>query len=172
MADIFGYKRNPKPRGVFSSENSLLTFGGEGGAGGSAAGYLVQQWNVSYQQDVQEIFEIGSNNLYWVKGRPVGTASFGRILGSSKRVDTDNDGLLPSSAYDICNGGAQIRITAIGGHCDQPPKSSGGEILNNGVDIVMDGCVVTQIGFSMSVQDVRIFENYAWRFAWMEIKST
>ena len=160
--DVFGYKRNPKADGVFSTENSTLLVGDGSTA---AVAFMVQNWNVEYNQDVQELFEIGSNNLYWAKGRPVGRGSIGRIVGA-KGADTENSGLFPKDAYDICNGGATMKINATGGHCD---TGSTKYRLNKGLNLAMGGCVVTSIGFAMSVQDVRIMENYGWRFAHLSI---
>ena len=159
MADIFGYKRNPKPRGVFSTEDSLLTFGS--GQQGQILGYLVQGWNVSYQQQVQEVFEIGTNALYWAKGRPVGRGGLNRIIGDID-ADSPQKGFFPAEAYDLCDGGALLAITAKGGHCEGQ--------LDKQVKLNMDGCVVTSIGFSMQVNDVRLMENLAWQFASLEIK--
>ena len=99
--DVFGYKRNPKPDGVFSSEDSSLTIGG---TSMTSSAYLVQSWNVEYTQDVAELFEIGSNRLYWAKGRPVGRGSVGRVVGANK-ADMPGTGLFPKEAYDICDGG-------------------------------------------------------------------
>jgi hypothetical protein len=135
MGDIFGYKRNGKAQGVFSSDNSFLTFGGMD----NVTGYLVQNWNIGYNQQVNEVFEIGSQNLYWMKGRPSGAGTIGRILGA-KGSDNEGIGLFPSTAYDLCDGGAMLRITAVGGHCDNPPKGvDGGVVLNKGVSLIMDG---------------------------------
>ena len=85
IADVFGYKRNPKPDGVFSSEDSTLTVGD--GTGASTPS-LVQNWTVDYTQDVQELFEIGSNKLYWAKGRPVGRGGIGRIVGAGSQTES------------------------------------------------------------------------------------
>jgi hypothetical protein len=127
---------------------------------------MIQNWNVEYTQDVQEIFEIGSNRLYWAKGRPIGRGSIGRIVGGGG----GGAGLFSSDAYDICNGGVQMSIKATGGHCDAPPVG-GGVRFNNGVNLEMDGVVVTSIGYAMNVADVRIMENYGWRFAHMKVIS-
>jgi len=162
--DIFGYKRNAKPDGVFSSEDSSLTIGD---ANKAAAGYLVQNWNVEYNQDVQELFEIGSNRLYWAKGRPVGRGVVGRIVGSQNPdMPADKGGLFPENAYDICNGGATMTIKAIGGHCQTGDTAVK---LNKGVMLKMSGVVITSVGFAMQVADVRLMENYGWRFAMLEM---
>lgn len=161
--DIFGYKRNPKPRGVFSTENSTLIFGSPGQGGQvNPVGYLVQSWNMNYTQDVQELFEIGSNELYWAKGRPVGQGTISRVIGEAD-VDNQNSGFFPSDAYDICKGGASLELTARGGSCENYPLKS--------VKITMAGVLVTGIGFSMAVGDVRLIENFGWRFAYLEVST-
>lgn len=161
--DIFGYKRAPKPDGVFSSEDSSLIVSG---TSMTSAAYLVQNWNVEYTQDVQELFEIGSNRLYWAKGRPVGRGTIGRVVGGVA-ADTNTQGLFPREAYDICDGGGTMVISAVGGHCNSGNTAIK---LNKGVTITMSGVVVTSIGFAMTVQDVRIMENYGWRFAHMQLQ--
>ena len=156
MPDIFGYGRNPKPSGVFSTEDSKLTFSGAA----NPVGYLVQNWGISYTQQVQELFEIGTNALYWAKGRPAGQGALGRIIGDVD-ADSENKGFFPSAAYDICDGGATMVITAQSGACpDYAVKE---------VNINMQGCVVTSIGFGMQVADVRLMENFAWRFAYLDL---
>ena len=167
--DVFGYKRNPKPRGVFSTENSKLTFGDI--TGENVEGFLVQNWNISYSQDVQELFEIGSNRLYWAKGRPQGAGALGRVIGGkavSGGNTSGNAGFFPKAAYDICQGGATMILTSTGGNCDAVGTNVD-ERLNESLEVVMSGCVVTQIGFSMAVADVRLMENFTWRFAYLKM---
>ena len=160
--DVFGYKRNPKPKGVFSSEDSKLTFG----SAKDPVGYLVQSWQVQYAQQVQELFEIGSNALYWAKGRPQGSGTIVRVIGSVDAT-SPNKGFFPKNAYDICAGGETIELTAASGAC---PAANGTAALNKEVRILMSGVVVTSIGFSMQVADVRLMENFTWRFAYLELK--
>lgn len=170
--DIFGYKRSPKPHGVFSTEGSKLVFGNAPDVGHdqeAGLAYLVQNWSVQYTQQVQELFEIGSNALYWAKGRPAGAGQLGRVLGGAA-VDTEAQGFFPREAYDVCLGGASMVLEAHGGHCENP--LAGANVLDSGVKITMDGCVVTSIGFSMQVGDVRLVENFGWRFAYMELAGT
>jgi hypothetical protein len=151
MADIFGYKRNPKPESVFSNEESYFTMSGME----DATGMLVQSWQANYQQQVQELFEIGTQALYWVKGRPVGQGTLGRVVGKK-----GNPLFFPDEGYDICEGGVKLDINAKSGVCDN---------AGAGIKISMDGCIVTNIGFSMQVQDTFLRENVGWRFAWMSI---
>ena len=174
--DIFGYKRASKPQGVFSTENSRLVFGEQQ----DPVGYLVQNWNIAYNQDVIEVFELGSNNLYWTKGRPIGTGAISRIVGFKDADSPDSAGsFFPKSAYDICDGGALMALTVVGGHCNSPVKGTPVSgtynnlgTANKGVVITMDGCVITALGFSANVADTRLVEQVSWRFAFMDVKST
>lgn len=175
--DIFGYRRNPKPAGAFSTEDSLLTFGGVNVAAGEAGtlGLLVQSWNISYTQTLQEIFELGSNRLYWTKGRPSGSGVLLRVVGfAPASVNASGQGnnsvsLFPEAAYDICQGGARFSLQAKGGNCDYV---QGGQLDFNktyGVGVTMDGCQVAAVGYSANVQDTRLMENISWRFGYLEV---
>ena len=166
--DVFGYKRNRKVDGVFSTDGSWLHFGNMK----SAQGYLVQSWNVAYNQDVVEVFELGSNSLYWAKGRPTGAGSLSRIVGiEDASVNSDGSvGLFPKEAYDICDGGALIELKAAGGSC--PPKGDLQDVGAKGVTLSMDGCVITSIGFNANVGDTRLMEAVGWRFGFLEIRPT
>jgi hypothetical protein len=167
MPDIFGYRRNPKPRGVFSTEDSLLQFGTRTASQADATGMLVQNWSVTYAQNVQEVFELGSNTLYWVKGRPQGGGRIARVVGVKDADLPGSSGLFPPEAFDICLGGALFELKVRGGNCDavldqQNPNNleSTGKQLN----ISMEGCVITSIGFSADVNDTRVLESVEWRF--------
>jgi hypothetical protein len=162
MSDIFGYNRNPKPQGVFSSSESYLKFGaassGAVNDASSLLGALVQNWNVAYQNNVTEIFELGSSSIYWVKGRPTGSGSIARIIGFKNVL------LFPAAAYDACLGGVTMEIEAQPGACP--------DFLSSIVDISLGGAIVTQIGFDANVADTRINENIAFRFATMQVTET
>lgn len=167
MADIFGYNRGPKPAAAFSTDNSVLTLASVGGGGdGSAKGLLVQNWNINYQQQVQEVFELGSNSLYWVKGRPVGQGTLARIIGVKGAGVSSN--LFPPDAYDVCKGGAKFDFTVGSGNCGDV-VGQGLAQANQGARIEMDGCVITSVGFSADVNDTRVVENISWRFGHLQV---
>lgn len=159
MSDIFGYNRAPKAENVFSNSGSLLTFPSEdGGNGEKAIGNLVQNWNVTYNNNITEIFELGSNKIYWVQGRPTGAGNIARIIGLK------NIKLFPDEAYDICQGGTTMEITAKPGQCENSKFDA-----ITGAKLRMSGCVVTSIGFNASVADTRINETIAWRFSSLNV---
>lgn len=180
MPDIFGYRRDPKPSGAFSTEDSVLTFGGVQSPGDDPRdtrnlGLLVQNWRISYQQQVQEIFELGSNRLYWSKGRPTGTGQLVRAVGfAPASVNSDGSGnqnrMFPPEAFDICKGGAMFKLTAKSGNCDYVEGEDRDFTQTFGLGITMDGVLVTQIGYSAQVADTRLIEQVAWRFALLDVR--
>lgn len=151
MGDIFGYNRSGNPTSVFSSEDATLTIAGRG------QGYMIQQWQVAYQQNVQEIYELGSGNMYWIKGQPQGAGSVGRIVGQTG-AGTD---FFDADSFDMCRGGGSIAISASSGICNNTVAGPAAQT----VLMRMEGVVVTSIGFSSSVQDMMFRENVGWRFA-------
>lgn len=176
--DIFGYRRNPKPAGAFSTDDSLLTFGSTIGdvAGGAkqTLGLLVQNWRIGYQQQVQEIFELGSNRMYWSKSRPQGSGSLQRVIGFAQAAvgsDGKNVMLFPDSAFDVCKGGARFKMSARGGNCDYVQGEQLEFSKTYGLGITMDGCLVVGIGYTATVNDTRIMEDITWRFAYLELKT-
>lgn len=166
LKDVFGYKRNAKPYGVFSSEGTSLTIGD---ANTANSAYLVQNWDIRYSQDVQELFELGSDRLYWAKGRPVGQGTIGRVVGAlGASISDTNASIMPQDAFDICAGGATMVLNAAGGHCDDAP--TGGIKLDKGVQLTMGGVVVTSLGYSTTVSDARVMEGITFRFAKLQSK--
>lgn len=177
--DIFGYRRSPKPAGAYSTEDSVLTFGGvvspdDPQRADTSLGLLVQAWNVSYQQQVQEVFELGSNRLYWSKGRPTGTGTLVRAVGFAPASVSSNEAgqnrMFPPEAFDICKGGAMFKLTAKSGNCDYVQGESREFNKTYGMSITMDGVLVVQIGYSAQVADTRLMENIAWRFAQLDVR--
>jgi hypothetical protein len=157
MGDIFGYSRTTaKPATVFESSKSILTI-----QGGSPEGYLVQSWNLNYTQDVSEIFELGSDAVYWVRGRPTGEGTIGRIMG----VKGGATGLFPAGAFDACTGGVAMSMSAGGSKC-----GGGGEVLR----VMLDGTVVNRVGFQMNAPSPQgvsgmLNEDVSFKFSYMEV---
>lgn len=75
--DFFGYSRKiTAPGTALPAEFATLTLGDD-----AAAVLLLQSANISYAHTIQPFFEIGSADLYWVTGQPMGRADIGRVVG-------------------------------------------------------------------------------------------
>jgi hypothetical protein len=157
--DIFGYKRNPKPAAVLTTEDSILVIGGSNAAGGGQAntGFLVQSWNIEYNQQVEEIFELGSSNVYWKKGRPTGQGTIGRIVGGTNGAAAKT--FFPKDAFDACLRGATMQFIGGGSSCG----------TTSPVKFTMSGVLVAGLGYQSQVQDAQVNENITWRFSQLQI---
>jgi len=143
--DIFNHSRNAKAKAIASSEETVLTLGG------STEGYLIQGWNLQYQQTVQEIYELGSSNIYWVKGRPSGQGSINRIIGAN---DTGGE-LLDQEAYDVCSGGVNATFQLNTSGCGNDSSTT----------LTVGGMLVQSVSFGSSVGQIAIQEGLNIRFA-------
>ena len=75
MADLFGYTRSGNSLGqVASSEFAAVNVGGKLA--------LVQSANVSYAQQIDEVKAVGDSNIYWIPGRPSGSISVTKLVGT------------------------------------------------------------------------------------------
>lgn len=168
--DIFGYIRKD-PSSVFSADLAKLTISGAEGKEMSVESYLVQNWNVTYRHDLQEIYEIGSSNLYWVKGHPIGNGTLGRIIGGRKNENADSVRFFSKDAYDMCKGGVAFDIKMTPGVCslEHGQSSLSASAVSTPIVLGLKGCVVTQIGFTINAQDVKITEDLQFRFASLEL---
>jgi hypothetical protein len=142
MADIFGRKDSPF-EGAFSADSSTMKVGGVDGAKS-----LIQNLQVSYQQQVNQIYEVGSANRYYVVGRTNGTIAIGRVVG-------------PANLQDAM-------ITRLGNPCSAGDKSLSfslgsaackGVGAGNAINIKADACVATSVSYSVQAQDMLVNEN-------------
>jgi hypothetical protein len=138
MADIYGREQVPVG-GVFISESALMTLSGAGELGLAA---LVQQVYASYQQNFSMLFELGSNTIYPVLGRPQGQLTIGRIVGS---------GGFSAAFFDACQGGQTVSFSAKQGACNGLEGST--------VAATLHGVFVTNYGIEMNVSDLMVKEN-------------
>ena len=152
--DVFGYTRNPKAAGVLSNENSTLVIGN---ASGGVAATLVQGINIQYQQQVTEVFELGSNRVYWKKGRPAGQGRIDRMVGAGSGHGLTMFG---KDALDVCLGGSTMSFKLGSGNCasDKP------------VTIDIGGVVVSSVGYGSSANDPQVGEGIDFRFTGMMVE--
>lgn len=75
--DFFGYQRKVNAPGkVLSAEFATLTLGDD-----AEAVLLLQSAQFTFAHTVAPFFEIGSADLYWTTGQPMGGGSISRAVG-------------------------------------------------------------------------------------------
>ena len=138
MADIFN-RSNIPVGGVFLSDRAIMTVSGTANLG---VGALVQNVEASYSQQVNSVFELGSNRIYQMMGRATGQLTIGRIVGTAE---------FASALFDACAGGGTVMFQGEPGAC----YGVNAENFNR----TLTGVFVTNYGFSMNTQELMIREN-------------
>ena len=120
-------------------------------AGQPIAGFLVQNVQFSYSQQVTMLYEIGSNNVYYVGGRAQGTATLARVAGPAQFganfIELYNDICTPED----------ISFSGRTGSC---VNANIGDVQYNLIDAVL-----TTVSVSVTAQDVVINEQLQFLFA-------
>ena len=139
---IFGENSKTTYGGAFrtTSATNGVTFG----AGAGKPVSLIQNMQVSNQQPVQNLFEVGSNKRYYVIGKASGTFSISQILGFGTAVLSNVTALA-----DPCTaaGGRTMTVTFPNSYCDGK-KTTGGELT-----LKLEGVLLQSMGFSTQAQD-------------------
>jgi hypothetical protein len=133
-------------RGGFRFDQVHLTF-----AGTDVKGFLVQNVNFNFAQQVTLLYEIGSNYVYYVGGRAQGTAAMGRIVGPAPLTA----GLI-TKFNDICN--PQDMSFAATAGC-QP----------GGLRYTLQDAVLTAVSVSVASRDCVISEQLQFMYIDLEI---
>jgi len=145
MASIFGKDSQGVYRGAFRTTlGTSLSFGG-----GPLT--LIQNLQVSHQQPIQPLFEVGSNNRYYVVGKANGTFSATQILGfGSAALDQ------VTSLANPCTGDRRLTLLIPGAFCDvdNPPELAAGTGVGTGdLTLNLTGVLLSSVGFSIAAQD-------------------
>jgi len=127
--------------GGFRADQLTLTFGPT-----DVRGYLVQNVQFSYTQQVTMLYEIGSDYVYYVGGRTQGTATLSRVIGPSP---------LAAQFLELYND-----------ICDPKPiafnASAGCE--GGGLEYELIDAVLTTVSVSVTAQEVVINEQMQFMF--------
>ena len=146
MASIFGKDSQGVYRGAFrTTVGTSLSFG-------SGPLTLIQNLQVSHQQPVQPLFEVGSNNRYYVVGKAAGTFSATQILGfGSAALDQ------VTSLANPCTGDRRLTLLIPSPFCDvdNPPELAAGTGFGTSGDLTLTltGVLLSSVGFSIAAQD-------------------
>lgn len=79
MADVFSYQNNIKTDGQVASADYARIAISAGGQRNS----LVQSVEVNYQQQIEEVTQVGDTQIYWLPGRPQGRIGIQSLVGSA-----------------------------------------------------------------------------------------
>lgn len=149
MASVFAGGQTHK--GSFRADQLQLLFDGD-----NVRGWLVQNIQFSYTQQVTLLYEVGSEFVYYVGGRAQGTASLARVIGPSS-----NTADLINKYNDICQP-QPITMSASAG-C---PGADG--VSRGGMEYTLEDAVLVSIAVTVTAQDVVITEQLQFIFVDLE----
>jgi len=164
MADMFG-RASDAYGGSFSADGAKITFAADPGLLGisGGVGMLTQQLGVSYTQQVQRIYEIGTNLSFYVIGRTQGSFTVGRILGPRPVA------LAFYRKYgNGCNVASNHLDLELATGCG--PSGTAAANSNKSFSITMKFCLIVSIGISLNANDMMINEQLQVMYASLGMK--
>lgn len=142
MASIFGDNSAANYQGAFrTTAGTALKFAGKDLT-------LVQNLQVTHQQPVQPLFEVGSDKRFYVVGKASGTFTIGQVLGFGNEA---LNGI--TDLANPCVGNRQLNLLIPNSYCTVDGKNGGSLSLS------LKGVLLQQVGFSVAAQDNLINSN-------------
>ena len=156
MADVFA--GGQVHQGSFRADQVSLLIGGI-----SVAGFILQQVQFNFTQQVSMIYEIGSNNVYYVGGRAQGTASVARIIGPAAASSN-----LFKSFGDICNP-QDLGLSISEGCIDASPAPGVNVTLGEKRSYTLQDAILIGVGGSIAAQDILFNEQLQFMFTNLDV---
>lgn len=162
VTDVFN--RRPLTVGkAFAADSAAFKFVtkvGTADPGDLGAGMLIHQMGFQYQQPVNRIYELQSQDTYYVAGRPQGNGNFGRVLGPG----------LPTLTFyqtfgDVCKSHLNTLRIDCAAHCGPPP----GDKKVNGISYCLTGVTLNNVGMRVAAQDMLMNEDLGFMFVALEV---
>lgn len=159
MADIFS-RENDTFNGSFAADGAAITFPQFSTNGGistdrGGAGLMVQNLNVQYSQVITKVYELGTNNTYYIGGRSQGGMGLSRIIGPRP---------IQLAFYqkfgDVCDAATNNIDLLVKAGCPTSDTEEG-QVLQQGVISTYSSkfCVIQSIGMSVAAMDMVINEQ-------------
>lgn len=137
--------------GSFAADKATMTFAG---VPNGSVGQLIQNIQVSYQQMITKLYEVGSANVYFVGGRTQGQGNLGRVIGPASVQ------LAFYTKYgDICNIQNNVLTFNFSGNC------AAGQTGASQASYTCGLTVVNTVGFNAQAQDMLVNEQVGFQFS-------
>jgi hypothetical protein len=142
-----------KINGVIKAENVALHFNNV-----PTVGAVVQQAQWSCERTVNMLYEIGTQNVYYVGDRRRGTSQFSRVVAGSQNFKA-----AVTNYGDLCNAGANTMKLAAGA-----TSCASGGVGGSTISYLLLNVTLTSLGASVAANDIVVTENMGFMFADME----
>ena len=149
MASVFDPAGVQRVAGAFKAEDLTLTVAGKKAA-------LVQSVQFTCNRTVNMLYEIGTNNVYYVGNRRQGQAQMSRVVASSASFKE-----LIKNTSNICSPQrVELKVT---------PKGGGGAFCRaSNRTYTLRYATLVSIGGSVTAQDIVLTENLGFMFSDLE----
>ena len=150
LKDIYN-RTQSEVGGVITSDNikGILSAGGD-----AWVGVLIQSLQAQYAQQNRPVYELGSNKIYRVFGRPEGTLQISRIVGVNPQLPVEE------ALFDACRAGGTLTIRTNATTCIDGAKSPG-------MTLVFGGLYVGMYAFSADANTLLSTENLSLSFNYL-----
>jgi hypothetical protein len=115
---------------------------------------LAQNVAITYQQNINRLWEVGSSKTYFIAGRTMGNIAVKRVIGGQ-----GVSGTFVKQFGDVCNIAGNHITLAFEAGCDD------GRSLGK---ITASGCVIQSVAYSVAAADMIINEDLTLLFARLE----
>lgn len=165
--DIYG-RRTATWGGAFSSDDILLTFSQ---AQGAAVPLLLQTMQMNYQQNISQLYDLTTRNVYMIAGKPAGQGSMSQIVGPRRLAQSF------MRAYgQVCNAGDHdLNFTVRGGCVGDAPLGQStsqstefSESWRTAQSFFAKYVVLTTFSLAMQTPNVIVSSNMSFNFAGLE----
>lgn len=163
MPDMFS-RANDQYAGSFAADGAAITFPQFGGLDGGA-GLLVQNLSVQYSQQVTKVYELGTQNIYYIGGRSQGSLGMSRIIGP-RAIQVG----FYTKFGDVCDAATNnIDITVRTAQCDtaDAARPAGGPPSVYSCKY----CVIMSIGMTVAAQDMVVNEQLQMMFGSLNLQA-
>jgi len=150
--DIFG-RRPLEFGGAFAADAAAVGFTSTVPDFGSGVGMVTQNMQVSYQQPINRLYEVGTQKTYYVAGRPQGQINLARILGPGRVAKA-----FYSALGNVCNANGNHMSFSVAVGC---LVDVNGNVQDQGPALIMYALnvLLQSIGMSVAAQDMVINEQ-------------
>lgn len=176
MADLFS-RTEVDFGGGFTSQFGMIT------PNNGLTGVLMQNMQLSYQQSVTRLYELGNSGnktkVYYVGGRAAGSMNAGHVIGpgvSMKNFYDNFSDVCKAGTNDcevkltpnLCTSGAGATVTGVGAGIAGTGAAIAAAATGSDMAYKCKYCVLVSVGVSVAAQDFVVNENSQLMFSGME----
>ena len=159
------YQREIGDASAMAADAAKLTFGAASGLAG--VGFMAQNINVSYVQQITKLFELGSNNILYVAGRTQGQIQIARVVGSKSVAVA-----FYRQFGNVCNVDMNEFLLSASTSCRRSGLGAGTVLSSGGggeIKYEIKQAIINSLGVAIQSQDMVINESVQMMFGFLAV---